>query len=130
MFGLVLASDNLAGGDRICAKVRFKMAQIRSWTVSDALWNKIEPLVPARKRAHGRKYRRKRSLRADARGVRLLFAASGANRHDRSAARHPRRHRLCAARSRRGLIETLCADTAYVAFQHRPQAACVTRNSM
>ena len=36
-----------------------KMAQIKSWTVSDALWSKTEPLVPMRKRARGRKYQRK-----------------------------------------------------------------------
>jgi len=37
----------------------FKMAQIKSWTVSDVLWSKIGPLVPARKRQPGRKYQRK-----------------------------------------------------------------------
>lgn len=37
----------------------FKMAQIKSWAVSDALWSKIEPLIPKRKREQGRKYRRK-----------------------------------------------------------------------
>jgi transposase len=35
------------------------MAQIKSWTVSDALWGKIEPLVPTRKRQGKRKYQRK-----------------------------------------------------------------------
>jgi len=34
----------------LCAKIQLKMAQIKSWTVSDALWSKIGPLVPARKR--------------------------------------------------------------------------------
>ena len=36
-----------------------KMAQIKSWTVSDALWSKIGPLVPVRKRPPGRKYQRR-----------------------------------------------------------------------
>ncbi len=35
------------------------MAQIKSWTVSDALWRRIELLVPARKRLGGCKYQRK-----------------------------------------------------------------------
>lgn len=55
---LILASDYLAGGNRIRAKIHLKMAQIKSWTVSDAWWNKIEPPLPARKRPRGRKYRR------------------------------------------------------------------------
>jgi transposase len=59
VFSLILASDYLAGGGLICAKIRLKMAQIKSWTVSDALWRKIELLVPARKRPRGRKYQRK-----------------------------------------------------------------------
>jgi transposase len=39
--------------------MRLKMPQIKSWTVSDALWSKIEPLVPVRKRQPGRDYERK-----------------------------------------------------------------------
>jgi transposase len=35
------------------------MAQIKSWTVSDELWAKVEPLVPVRQRRRGRRYRRK-----------------------------------------------------------------------
>lgn len=34
------------------------MAQIKSWTVSDELWNKIERLVPLSKRDEGRSYKR------------------------------------------------------------------------
>jgi transposase len=34
------------------------MAQIKSWTVSDELWEKVEPLVPMRQREKGRRYRR------------------------------------------------------------------------
>lgn len=35
------------------------MAQIKSWTVSDELWSRVEPLVPVRKRQRGRKYERR-----------------------------------------------------------------------
>ena len=39
--------------------MRLKMSQIKSWTVSDALWSKIEPLVPERQRPRGRKFQRR-----------------------------------------------------------------------
>jgi len=35
------------------------MAAIRSWTVSDELWAKVEPLIPKWKRPRGRRYRRR-----------------------------------------------------------------------
>lgn len=35
------------------------MATIRSWTVSDALWERVEPLIPTRKRKKGGTYRRR-----------------------------------------------------------------------
>ena len=35
------------------------MKAIKSWTVSETLWNKVAPLVPKRKREKGKKYRRK-----------------------------------------------------------------------
>lgn len=35
------------------------MSQIKSWTVSEALWSRIGPLVPVRKRPRGRSYQRK-----------------------------------------------------------------------
>jgi transposase len=56
---LIPAFDSLVGNSRNSAKIESKMAQIKSWTVSDALWSKIGPLVPARKRPRGRKYQRK-----------------------------------------------------------------------
>ena len=59
MLSFILASDYLACEDRICATIQLKMAQIKSWTVSDALWRRIELLVAARKRPHGSKYQRK-----------------------------------------------------------------------
>src|SRR3989304_1216953 len=35
------------------------MSAIKSWTVSNELWNRIEPLIPKRKRAKKRKYLRR-----------------------------------------------------------------------
>lgn len=35
------------------------MKAIKSWTVSEDMWTKVEPLIPARKRVKRRKYRRK-----------------------------------------------------------------------
>jgi transposase len=35
------------------------MKAIKSWTVSEEMWSKVEPLIPVRKREKGRKYRRK-----------------------------------------------------------------------
>ena len=64
-----------AGGERFCAKIRLKMAQIKSWTVSDALWSKIERLVPARKRARGRKYQRKPGAGRKPMPARQVFSA-------------------------------------------------------
>ena len=34
------------------------MSAIKSWTVSDDLWAKVEPLIPKRKRRKGRRYLR------------------------------------------------------------------------
>jgi len=35
------------------------MSAIKSWTVSDELWAKVEPLIPTRKRKQGRRYLRR-----------------------------------------------------------------------
>lgn len=35
------------------------MAQIKSWTISDEFWDRVEPLVPLPEREQGRQYRRK-----------------------------------------------------------------------
>ena len=35
------------------------MNAIKSWTVSETMWVKVEPLIPARKREKGKRYRRK-----------------------------------------------------------------------
>ena len=32
---------------------------MKSWTVSDTLWEKVEPLIPKRRRSKGKKYKRK-----------------------------------------------------------------------
>lgn len=75
MFGLIPVADYLVDVDRNWAKIDLEMAQIRSWTVSDALWNKIEPLVPVRKRPRGRKYRRKPGGGRKPMGSRQVFSA-------------------------------------------------------
>ena len=36
-----------------------RMSAIKSWTVSDELWEKVKPLIPKRKRKKGRKYLRR-----------------------------------------------------------------------
>lgn len=53
------------------------MAQIKSWTVSDALWQKVEPLIPAAapRAATGRVYRRKAGGGRKPMPPRLVFAA-------------------------------------------------------
>jgi transposase len=35
------------------------MGAIKSWTVSDELWERVAPLIPKRKRKEGRKYKRR-----------------------------------------------------------------------
>ena len=55
--------------------MRFKMAQIRSWKVSGALWSKIEPLVPARERPPGREYQRKPRAGRKPMPARQVFSA-------------------------------------------------------
>ena len=35
------------------------MKTIKSWTVSEELWKKVEPLIPKRQRERGKKYKRK-----------------------------------------------------------------------
>jgi transposase len=55
--------------------MRAKMPQIKSWTVSDALWNKIEPLVPLRQREGERKYQRKPGAGRKPMPARQIFSA-------------------------------------------------------
>ncbi len=56
-------------------KIFLKMAQIKSWTVSDALWSKLELLVPKRKRPKGRKYQRKAGAGRKPMPARQIFSA-------------------------------------------------------
>ncbi len=51
------------------------MAQIKSWTVSDELWSRIEPLAPARKRQRGRKYQRQPGAGRKPMAARQVFSA-------------------------------------------------------
>jgi transposase len=51
------------------------MAQIKSWTVSDALWSKIEPLLPVRKRQGERKYQRRPGAGRKPMPARQVFSA-------------------------------------------------------
>ncbi len=55
--------------------MRLKMAQIKSWTVSDALWSKVEPLIPVVKRREGRQYRRKPGAGRKPMPARQVFSA-------------------------------------------------------
>jgi transposase len=51
------------------------MAQIKSWTVSDQLWAKVEPLIPHKQRERGREYRRKPGAGRKPMAARQVFAA-------------------------------------------------------
>jgi transposase len=51
------------------------MAQIKSWTVSDALWSKIESLVPKPSRSKGRTYLRKPGAGRKPMPARQVFSA-------------------------------------------------------
>ena len=52
-----------------------RMAQIKSWTVSDALWDKLEPLVPKRRRPKGGSYQRKPGAGRKPMPARQVFSA-------------------------------------------------------
>ena len=54
---------------------RLNMPQIKSWTVSDDLWCKVEPLIPIRKRKEGRKYQRKAGAGRKPMNARQVFSA-------------------------------------------------------
>lgn len=51
------------------------MAQIKSWTVSDALWEKVAPLIPARQRPEGKQYQRKAGAGRKPMNSRQVFGA-------------------------------------------------------
>ena len=50
------------------------MAQIKAWIVSEALWAKIEPLVPVRHRIEGKQYQRKAGAGRKPMEARQIFA--------------------------------------------------------
>ncbi len=50
------------------------MGTYRTWEVSDALWEKVAPLVPKRKREKGRRYRRRPGAGRKPKEARLVFA--------------------------------------------------------
>ncbi len=50
-------------------------AQIKSWTVSDALWSKVELLIPSVKRMEGWRYQRKPGAGRKPMPTRQVFAA-------------------------------------------------------
>ena len=52
-----------------------RMAQIKSWTVSDQLWAKVEPLIPHKQRDEGREYQRKPGAGRKPMPARQVFAA-------------------------------------------------------
>ena len=52
-----------------------KMAQIKSWTVSDELWGRVEPLVPVRRRQRGRRYGRRPGAGRKPMPARQVFSA-------------------------------------------------------
>jgi transposase len=51
------------------------MAQIKSWTVSDELWAKVEPLIPHKQRESGRVYQRKPGAGRKPMAARQVFSA-------------------------------------------------------
>ena len=51
------------------------MAQIKSWTVSDELWAKVEPLIPPKQRDASRKYQRQPGAGRKPMEARTVFAA-------------------------------------------------------
>jgi transposase len=54
---------------------RKEMAQIKSWTVSDAFWRRIEPLIPVRQRPQGQTYQRKPGAGRKPMDARQIFSA-------------------------------------------------------
>lgn len=51
------------------------MSAIKSWTVSDELWEEVAPLIPKRKREKGRKYLRRPGAGRKPMAPRKVFAA-------------------------------------------------------
>ena len=51
------------------------MAQIKSWTISDVFWRKVEPLIPLRQRPQGHVYQRKSGAGRKPMASRQIFSA-------------------------------------------------------
>ena len=51
------------------------MPQTKSWEISDALWMKVEPLIPVRQRPPGRKYKRRPGAGRKPMAWRKVFSA-------------------------------------------------------
>ena len=51
------------------------MSGMQSWTVSDALWSKVEPLIPVSGRSAGRSYQRRAGAGRKRKDARLVFSA-------------------------------------------------------
>ena len=51
------------------------MSGAQSWTVSDGLWSKVEPLIPVAGRPAGRSYRRRAGAGRKRKDARLVFSA-------------------------------------------------------
>ena len=56
-------------------KIVSRMAQIKSWTVSDSLWTKVEPLIPHKQREKSREYQRKPGAGRKPMPARQVFSA-------------------------------------------------------
>lgn len=72
---LIRAGDYLVCDEQAWAKMRLKMAQIKSWTVSDELWSKVAPLIPVRQRQPERPYQRKPGAGRKPMPARKVFSA-------------------------------------------------------
>jgi transposase len=57
------------------AKMSYRMKAINSWAVSDQLWVKVEPLVPAVRRLAGRQYQRQPGAGRKPMPARRVFSA-------------------------------------------------------
>lgn len=56
------------------------MGNVQSWEVSDALCEKVEPLIPCVSRNPSKQYRR--NFQVDVRGTPLAVITTGTSRHD------------------------------------------------
>ena len=74
MFSLVPEQNLSDHGQWICRTIE-EMAQIKSWTVSDTFWSKVEPLILARQRPEGKTFQRKPGAGRKPMEARQIFSA-------------------------------------------------------